>query len=71
MNLNFALVSEAAAVLGTEQTTETVHAAMRDVVARASGSAPRGSRPPRSDAGGRGGDAQAASRAVSRAGLGA
>jgi hypothetical protein len=35
MNLNFALVSEAAAVLGTEQTTETVHAAMRDVVARA------------------------------------
>jgi Arc/MetJ family transcription regulator len=35
MNLDFALVSEAAAVLGTEQTTETVHAAMRDVVARA------------------------------------
>jgi Arc/MetJ family transcription regulator len=35
MNLNLALVSEAAAVLGTEQTTETVHAAMRDVVARA------------------------------------
>jgi Arc/MetJ family transcription regulator len=35
MNLDFALVSEAAAVLGTEQTTETVHTAMRDVVARA------------------------------------
>jgi Arc/MetJ family transcription regulator len=35
MNLDFTLVSEAAAVLGTEQTTETVHAAMRDVVARA------------------------------------
>jgi Arc/MetJ family transcription regulator len=35
MNLDFALVGEAAAVLGTEQTTETVHAAMRDVVARA------------------------------------
>jgi Arc/MetJ family transcription regulator len=35
INLDKALVAEAAAVLGTAQTTETVHAALRDVVNRA------------------------------------
>jgi Arc/MetJ family transcription regulator len=35
INLDKALVDEAAAVLGTAQTTETVHAALRDVVDRA------------------------------------
>lgn len=35
INLDKALVKEAAIVLGTDQTTETVHAALRDVVERA------------------------------------
>jgi Arc/MetJ family transcription regulator len=35
INLDKALVAEAAAVLGTAQTTATVHAALRDVVDRA------------------------------------
>ena len=35
INLDKVLVSEAAEVLGTAQTTETVHAALRDVVDRA------------------------------------
>jgi len=35
INLDKALVEEAAAVLGTVQTTETVHAALREVVDRA------------------------------------
>lgn len=35
INLDKALVAEAAVVLGTDQTTETVHAALRDVVERA------------------------------------
>lgn len=35
INLDKALVAEAAAVLGTAQTTETVHAALHDVVNRA------------------------------------
>ena len=35
INLDKALVEEAAIVLGTNQTTETVHAALRDVVERA------------------------------------
>jgi Arc/MetJ family transcription regulator len=35
INLDKRLVEEAAAVLGTAQTTETVHAALREVVARA------------------------------------
>jgi Arc/MetJ family transcription regulator len=35
INLDTELVREAAAVLGTVQTTETVHAALRDVVERA------------------------------------
>ena len=35
MNLDVALVREAAIVLGTERTTDTVHQAMREVVARA------------------------------------
>jgi Arc/MetJ family transcription regulator len=35
INLDKHLVEEAAAVLGTVQTTETVHAALREVVARA------------------------------------
>ncbi len=35
INLDKALVEEAAVVLGTDQTTETVHAALRDVVERA------------------------------------
>jgi Arc/MetJ family transcription regulator len=35
INLDTALVREAAAVLGTVQTTATVHAALRDVVDRA------------------------------------
>jgi Arc/MetJ family transcription regulator len=35
INLDKALVEEAAAVLGTAQTTETVHAALHDVVDRA------------------------------------
>ena len=35
INLDVDLVAECAAVLGTRQTTETVHRAMRDVVARA------------------------------------
>jgi Arc/MetJ family transcription regulator len=34
INLDRALVTAAAAVLGTAQTTETVHAALRDVVDR-------------------------------------
>jgi Arc/MetJ family transcription regulator len=34
INLDTALVAQAAAVLGTARTTDTVHAAMRDVVAR-------------------------------------
>ncbi len=34
INLDTQLVSEAAALLGTSRTTDTVHAAMRDVVAR-------------------------------------
>jgi Arc/MetJ family transcription regulator len=34
MNLDFDLVAEAGRVLGTARTTETVHAAMREVVAR-------------------------------------
>lgn len=34
MNLDLALVHEAAAVLGTKQATQTVHEAMRQVVAR-------------------------------------
>ena len=36
INLDKELVDAAAAVLGTVQTTETVHAALREVVARAS-----------------------------------
>ena len=36
INLDRNLVEAAAAVLGTAQTTETVHAALRDVVDRAS-----------------------------------
>jgi Arc/MetJ family transcription regulator len=36
INLDKDLVDAAAAVLGTAQTTETVHAALREVVARAS-----------------------------------
>ena len=35
INLDKALVAEAAVVLGTAQTTATVHAALRDVVDRA------------------------------------
>jgi Arc/MetJ family transcription regulator len=35
INLDKRLVDEAAAVLGTVQTTETVHAALREVVDRA------------------------------------
>jgi len=35
INLDWELVEAAAAVLGTAQTTETVHAALRDVVERA------------------------------------
>jgi len=35
INLDTELVQQAAAVLGTVQTTETVHAALREVVARA------------------------------------
>jgi predicted nucleic acid-binding protein/Arc/MetJ family transcription regulator len=35
INLDRGLVDAAAAVLGTAQTTETVHAALRDVVDRA------------------------------------
>jgi Arc/MetJ family transcription regulator len=35
INLDKALVAEAAEVLGTAQTTATVHAALRDVVDRA------------------------------------
>lgn len=35
INLDKRLVAEAAAVLGTVQTTETVHAALREVVDRA------------------------------------
>lgn len=35
INLDTELVQEAAAVLGTVQTTETVHAALREVVQRA------------------------------------
>jgi Arc/MetJ family transcription regulator len=35
INLDTELVQEAAAVLGTVQTTETVHAALREVVERA------------------------------------
>jgi Arc/MetJ family transcription regulator len=35
INLDGALVDAAAAVLGTVKTTDTVHAALRDVVARA------------------------------------
>lgn len=35
INLDRELVDAAAAVLGTRQTTDTVHAALRDVVARA------------------------------------
>lgn len=35
INLNMDLVEQAAAELGTNRTTETVHAALRDVVARA------------------------------------
>jgi Arc/MetJ family transcription regulator len=35
INLDTELVGEAAAVLGTANTTETVHAALREVVARA------------------------------------
>jgi Arc/MetJ family transcription regulator len=35
INLDTELVAAAAAVLGTGQTTETVHAALRDVVQRA------------------------------------
>ena len=34
INLDTQLVTEAAALLGTTRTTDTVHAAMRDVVAR-------------------------------------
>lgn len=34
INLDTQLVDEAAALLGTSRTTDTVHAAMRDVVAR-------------------------------------
>jgi Arc/MetJ family transcription regulator len=36
INLDRNLVDAAAAVLGTVQTTETVHAALREVIARAS-----------------------------------
>jgi len=36
INLDKDLVDAAAAVLGTVQTTETVHAALREVIARAS-----------------------------------
>jgi Arc/MetJ family transcription regulator len=36
INLDKELVDAAAAVLGTVQTTETVHAALREVIARAS-----------------------------------
>jgi Arc/MetJ family transcription regulator len=35
MNVDTSLVSQAAAVLGTHGTTDTVHAAMEDVVRRA------------------------------------
>ncbi len=35
INLDTQLVEDAAALLGTTRTTDTVHAAMRDVVARA------------------------------------
>jgi Arc/MetJ family transcription regulator len=35
MNVDTALLSQAASVLGTHGTTETVHAAMEDVVRRA------------------------------------
>ena len=35
INLDTELVHAAAAVLGTHQTTETVHAALRDVIQRA------------------------------------
>jgi len=35
MNLDLELVAEAKSELGTEGTTETVHAALRDVVRRA------------------------------------
>jgi Arc/MetJ family transcription regulator len=35
MNLDFELVEEASRVLGTARTTDTVHAAMRDVIQRA------------------------------------
>jgi Arc/MetJ family transcription regulator len=34
INLDVQLVSDAAALLGTKRTTDTVHAAMRDVVTR-------------------------------------
>jgi len=34
VNLDLALVREAGAVLGTERTTDTLHAALRDVVQR-------------------------------------
>jgi Arc/MetJ family transcription regulator len=34
LDLDPALLEEAAAVLGTKRTTETVHAALREVVAR-------------------------------------
>jgi len=34
INLDMDLVRDAAAILGTTQTTATVHAALRDVVAR-------------------------------------
>ncbi|MGI8729198.1 MAG: type II toxin-antitoxin system VapB family antitoxin [Solirubrobacteraceae bacterium] len=34
INLDIQLVSDAAALLGTTRTTDTVHAALRDVVAR-------------------------------------
>jgi len=35
INLEMDLVDEAAAVLGTKRTTDTVHEALRDVIARA------------------------------------
>lgn len=35
MNLDFALVTEAAEALGTTRTTDTVHAALREAIARA------------------------------------
>jgi Arc/MetJ family transcription regulator len=35
INLDMALVEQAAAALGTRRTTDTIHEALRDVIARA------------------------------------